>query len=138
MGSGKLVLDVRYFISDDKGRALAGDVDNRTLNVMLSYSQAGHRVGIAYQGLFGSTAMLYLIGTDAYPPNYMMAADFMEPGERTWQMRYAYDFVALGIPGLTFSTRYNHGDHASPTTYARENREWERDTDLATPSSRGH
>ena len=50
----------------------------------------------------------------------MMAADFMEPGERTWQVRYAYDFAAVGVPGLTFSTRYNHGDHANPATFAGE------------------
>ncbi|KIY38409.1 hypothetical protein TZ03_22700 [Pseudomonas sp. 10-1B] len=60
----------------------------------------------------------------------MMAADFMETGERTWQLRYAYDFVALGIPGLTFSNRYNHADHANPATFGGEGREWERDTDL--------
>lgn len=130
LGPGKLALDARYFISDDKGKALAGPVDNRTLNVLLSYSQAGHTLGVAYQGLSGSTAMPYLIGTDAYLTNYMMAADFMETGERTWQLRYAYDFVALGIPGLTFSTRYNHADHANPATFAGEGREWERDTDL--------
>ena len=72
----------------------------------------------------------YLIGTDAYLTNYMMAADFMEAEERSWQLRYAYDFVARGIPGLTFSTRYNRGDHANPATYVGEGREWERDTDL--------
>ncbi|MGE8111991.1 OprD family porin [Pseudomonas sp. NPDC086566] len=130
VGPGKLALDARYFISDDKGDALAGRVDNRTLNVLFTYSQTGHTIGVAYQGLSGSTAMPYLIGTDAYLTNYMMAADFMETGERTWQLRYAYDFAALGVPGLSFSARYNHADHASPATFAGEGREWERDTDL--------
>lgn len=130
MGPGRLALDARYFTSNDSGQARAGEVNNRTVNVLLTYSQAGHSVGVAYQGLSGSTAMPYLIGTDAYLTNYMMAADFMEAEERTWQLRYAYDFVALGIPGLTFSTRYNRGDHANPATYAGEGREWERDTDL--------
>ncbi|MDR0210527.1 MAG: OprD family porin [Pseudomonas putida] len=130
VGPGKLSLDARYFISDDTGQARAGRVDNRTLNLLLSYGLGGHNVGIAYQGLSGSTAMPYLIGTDAYLTNYMMAADFMEPGERTWQLRYAYDFASVGVPGLTFSTRYNHGDHANPATFAGEGREWERDTDL--------
>ena len=129
-GAGKLALDARYFVSDDTGRALAGRVDNRTLNLLLSYSLGGHSVGVAWQGLSGSTAMPYPLGTDAYLTNYMMAADFMEPGERTWQVRYAYDFAAVGVPGLTFSTRYNHGDHANPATFAGEGREWERDTDL--------
>jgi len=130
VGPGKLALDGRYFISDDTGQAKAGRVDNRTLNVLVSYSLGGHNLGVAYQGLSGSTAMPYLVGTDAYLTNYMMAADFMEPGERTWQLRYAYDFSAQGLPGLTFSTRYNYGDHANPATYSGEGREWERDTDL--------
>ncbi|WP_205297946.1 OprD family outer membrane porin [Pantoea sp. Cy-639] len=53
-----------------------------------------------------------------------------ETGERTWQLSYAYDFAVLGVPGLTFSTRHNHADHANPVTFAGEGREWERDTDL--------
>ncbi|WP_442964194.1 OprD family outer membrane porin [Pseudomonas sp. NMI542_15] len=57
MGPGKLALDGRYFVSNDIGWAQAGKVDNRTVHVMLTYSQVGHSVGVAYQGLSGSTAM---------------------------------------------------------------------------------
>lgn len=86
--------------------------------------------GIAYQGLSGGTAMPYVVGTDAYLTNYMMSNDFMEKDERSWQARYTYDFAALGVPGLTFSTRYTKADHANPATVAGEGREWERDTDV--------
>lgn len=47
-----------------------------------------------------------------------------------WQARYDYNFAALGLPGLTFMTRYVDGGHVQ-TASVRNGREWERDTDLA-------
>jgi hypothetical protein len=47
---------------------------------------------------------------------------FIRPQERSWSVGYAYDFVAIGIPGLNFSTRYikgtqiNRGDGLSDET----------------------
>ncbi|MNC46830.1 Porin-like protein NicP precursor [compost metagenome] len=130
LGSGTLKTDVRYYVSDDVGNAGAGKVDNRTLNALVGYNLGGHGFGLGYQGLSGATAMPYIVGTDAYLTNYMMANDFMERDERSWQLRYSYDFAALGVPGLTFSTRYTKADHANPATVAGEGREWERDTDI--------
>ncbi|MCU1785306.1 OprD family porin [Pseudomonas sp. 13B_2.1_Bac1] len=130
LGSGTLKTDVRYYVSDDVGNAGAGKVDNRTLNALVGYSLGGHGIGLGYQGLSGATAMPYVVGTDASLTNYMMANDFMERDERSWQLRYSYDFAALGIAGLTFATRYTTASHANPATVAGEGREWERDTDL--------
>lgn len=127
---GTIKSDIRYYVSDDSGAARAGKIDNRTLNALFSYSIGGHMAGLAYQGLSGETAMPYVVGTDAYLTNYMMSNDFMEKNERSWQVRYTYDFAALGVPGLTFSTRYTKADHANPATVAGEGREWERDTDI--------
>jgi len=64
-------------------------------------------------------------------PNYIQINDFAEPGERSWQLRYDYNFAAIGIPGLTFMSRYVKGDHADAATHAGEGREWERNTDIA-------
>lgn len=130
VGPGTLRSDVRYYISDESGAARAGKIDNRTLNALFTYGISGHLVGIGYQGLSGSTAMPYVVGTDAYLTNYMMANDFMERDERSWQLRYSYDFAVLGMPGLTFATRYTRASHANPATVMDEGREWERDTDL--------
>lgn len=130
LGDGTLKTDVRYYLSDDVGNAGAGRIDNRTLNALVTYNLGGQGIGLGYQGLSGSTAMPYIVGTDAYLTNYMMANDFMERDERSWQLRYTFDFAALGVPGLTFSTRYTKADHANPATVAGEGREWERDTDL--------
>ncbi|MNG03793.1 Porin-like protein NicP precursor [compost metagenome] len=55
---------------------------------------------------------------------------FTKPEEDSWQLRYDYDFASLGIPGLSFMTRYVSGDGVEQGA-VRDGREWERDTDLA-------
>ncbi len=45
-------------------------------------------------------------------------------------MRYDYDFSAIGIPGLTFMSRYVRGDQADAATAAGGGQEWERNTDV--------
>jgi len=54
---------------------------------------------------------------------------FTKANTDAWQARYDYNFAALGVPGLTFMTRYVDGSHAQTAT-VRNGREWERDTDL--------
>lgn len=44
-------------------------------------------------------------------------------------MRYDYNFAALGIPGLTFMTRYVNGDNAQ-VAGSNSGKEWERNTDI--------
>lgn len=46
----------------------------------------------------------------------------------SWQLRYGYDFAALGVPELTFFTAYIHGDGLKK---AGADREWERDVDVS-------
>ncbi|MNR50751.1 Porin-like protein NicP precursor [compost metagenome] len=47
-----------------------------------------------------------------------------------WQARYDYNFAALGLPGLSFMTRYVNGSHIE-TASVNGGKEWERDTDIA-------
>ena len=54
---------------------------------------------------------------------------YTRAGLDSWQLRYDYDFVALGIPGLSFMTRYTDGRHARTAT-VDNGRERERDTDI--------
>ena len=58
----------------------------------------------------------------------MIAADFAKADEESWQARYDYNFAAIGIPGLTFMTRYVTGDDFGA---GGNGKEWERDTDIA-------
>ncbi|KHM93223.1 hypothetical protein OR60_14500 [Xanthomonas vesicatoria] len=66
-------------------------------------------------------------GTDGNVFNWTFINDFLERGERSWQLRYSIDGKSIGIPGLSVMARYISGDHAQPATYAGEGREWARD-----------
>jgi imipenem/basic amino acid-specific outer membrane pore len=63
--------------------------------------------------------------------NSIQYLDFNAKDERSYQARYDYDFAGLGIPGLTFMTRYISSDNID-TTFEGGNRDsrWERDTNI--------
>lgn len=119
--------DLRYARSTDDGNT---NVDNTALGAMFTYSVKGHAMSLAYQKMNGDTGFPYIGGTDGFLVNFVMiAADFANPDEKSWQARYSYDFAALGLPGLTFMTRYVSGDGFERRgTNAKE---WERNSDIA-------
>ena len=43
--------------------------------------------------------------------NEVPTFEFAYADERSWQVRYDYDFAALGVPGLVASARYITGDN---------------------------
>ncbi|WP_285961060.1 OprD family porin [Pseudomonas tohonis] len=130
LGAGTLSADLRYAISDDSGRADAGKVDNRALNGMVSYGQGSHKVGLGYQRMSGDTGFAYVDGSDPFLVNFVQINDFANADQRSWQARYDLDFAAMGVPGLSFMTRYITSDNAQVTGSAEEGREWERDVEF--------
>jgi hypothetical protein len=130
LGPGKLKTDLRYFISDKSGAANAGDIDNRSFNGILTYSLQGHALGVSYQSLTGRTAMPYVGGADVYTSNFALVGDFVERNERTWQLRYDFDFATVGLPGLTVMTRYIAGNDADVLTHDGNGSEWERNSEI--------
>jgi hypothetical protein len=120
--------DLRWARSLDDG---GSNVDNRTLQAMFTYSSGAHALGVGYQRMDGDTGFASINGTDAYLINLVQINDFGNQNERSWQARYDYDFAALGIPGLTFMTRYICGDDVQVTGKSGAGQEWERDSDLA-------
>ncbi|HDS1734073.1 MULTISPECIES: OprD family porin [Pseudomonas] len=128
-GPGTLGADLRLAISDDQGQARAGKIDNTTANGMLSYALGGHKVSGAYQHLSGDSAFPYVDGADPYLVNFVQINDFAGADEHSWQLRYDYNFASLGIPGLTFMTRYLSGDNVSRAD-GSEGKEWERNTEF--------
>lgn len=107
-------------MSDDAGAAKAGNIDNTTVNGMLSYALGGHKVSAAWQQLSGESAFPYVDGADPYLVNFVQINDFAGADERSWQARYDYNFAALGVPGLTFMTRYISGDNVSRCRWRRQ------------------
>ncbi|MFJ4052967.1 OprD family porin [Pseudomonas sp. NPDC089743] len=131
LGEGvKLTTDLRYFDSRDTGQARASRIDNGNFNGMLSLSVGGHKFSGAYQKISGDGYFPFVLGSDPYIVNLATFNTFNRPHERSWQVRYDYNFVALGLPGLTFMTRYIRGDHADDGVVSNGT-EWERDTDIA-------
>lgn len=128
-GPGTFGADLRLAISDDQGQARGGKIDNTSLNGMLSYGLNGHKFSAAYQSMSGDSAFPYVDGSDPYLVNFVQINDFAGADERSWQVRYDYDFAKLGIPGLSFMTRYVNGDNVSLAN-GSEGKEWERNTEL--------
>ena len=129
-GGFSLKSDLRYFGSRGDGAARAGRIDNRNLNAMFSLSQGGHRISAAFQRMSGSSAFPFLNGGDPYVVNLVTYNTFTRAEEDAWQLRYDYDFAAVGLPGLSFMTRYVDGRNAK-TASGDHGEEWERDSDLA-------
>jgi len=120
--------DLRYARSTSDG---SSNVDNRAYGARFTLAVGNHAFGAAYQQMEGDTGFPHINGTNSYLVNYvMLSPDFANPGEKSWQLRYDYDFTALGIPGLSFMTRYLRGyDYSGPGGV--DGHEWERDTDIA-------
>lgn len=119
-----LVTDLRFARSSDDGDS---NVDNKAINAMFVYKLTAHSFGLGYQKMIGDTGFAYITGTDPYLVNFAQVNDFANPGEKSWQVRYTYDFAALGIPGLNFMTRYISGRDIRRADGSK-GEEWERDT----------
>ena len=111
-GPGSLKSDFRLFITGEDGAAKAGPVDNRNAALMLTYTWGAHKFGAGYMQLTGKTAMPYLFGTEPLViTEGTLSSEFLNPKERSWQVRYDYNFAGLGVPGLNGMLRYVRGDN---------------------------
>ncbi|MCQ2030685.1 OprD family porin [Stutzerimonas zhaodongensis] len=119
--------DLRYVRSTDDG---GSNVDNNAFGALFTYRIGGHGFTGGYQKMSGDTGFAYVAGGDNMLINLLQINDFGNEDEKSWQVRYDYDFAAMGIPGLSLMTRYVSGDNVSLNA-GGEGKEWERDTDLA-------
>ena len=138
LGAGiSLRSDLRYFVTHEDGehrlrsaaRVDGGRINNRFFNGMESLSIGGHRFGVGYQNLSGQGDFAYP-GLDPYSVNLVTINVFTKAETDAWQLRYDYNFAAMGLPGLTFMTRYVNGSHIE-TNRVSGGTERERDTDLS-------
>ncbi len=119
--------DLRYVRSTDDG---GSNVDNDAFGALFTYKIGGHGFTGGYQKMNGDTGFAYISGGDNMLINLLQINDFGNQDEKSWQVRYDYDFAALGMPGLTLMTRYVSGDNVNLAA-GGEGEEWERDTDIA-------
>ncbi len=122
MGPGSLKSDFRLFITGEDGAAKAGAVDNRNAALMLTYSLGAHKIGAGYMQLTGKTGMPYLFGTEPLViTEGTLSSEFLNPKERSWQVRYDYNFAAMGAPGLNGMLRYVSGDNIELARFGGSN-----------------
>ncbi|WP_409279218.1 OprD family porin [Pseudomonas defluvii] len=128
LGEGQsLKSDLRFARSLDEG---GSNVDNKAFGAMFTYGIQGHAFGLGYQRMSGDTGFAYINGADAYLVNFVQIGDFANKDEQSLQARYDFNFASVGIPGLTFMTRYLQGDNIDLGAGKPEGKEWERDTDI--------
>jgi hypothetical protein len=149
-----LKTDLRYFKTDSSGENGSGtsgyrisgytkngdgEIDNRTWSAALVYTIGGHAVTAGYQSVSdgsnftqlnqGSLADKGAGGSSLYLYTDRLIQSFTRAGERTSFGQYAYDFAALGVPGLKASVIYLSGDNIK-TRSGDDQKEWERDISL--------
>jgi feruloyl esterase len=120
--------DIRYARSSDDG---GSNVDNDAFGALFNYRLGAHGFTAAYQQLSGDTGFAYVAGADNALVNLVQINDFGNQDEHSWQLRYDYDFTALGVPGLSLMTRYLSGDNVDRGVGQSEGKTWERNTDIA-------
>lgn len=136
LGDGNLRAELRVALSDDQGAARAGSIDNQAWQGVLWYSRSGHQLALSLQKMRGDNAFPYIEGSNPNLVNFVQVNDFAEAGQRSWQVRYDYDFANLDLPGLTFMTRYTSGDDAELAA-GGHGKDWERNIELQYIVQRG-
>lgn len=149
-----LKTDLRYFRTDSSGKNGSGtagyrisgytdgndgEIDNRTWSAALIYSLGAHAFTAGYQSVSSGSGFTQLNqggladkgagGVSLYLYTDRLIQTFTRAGERTAFGQYAYDFAAVGLPGLKASVIYLSGDNIKTTTGSTQ-KEWERDFSL--------
>lgn len=107
-----LNFDLNYYKSDDDGKKIAGEIDNKIWSLAAAYTLGAHTVTLAHQRSTGDTGYYYGIDGNGtiWLANSVQISDFNGKDERSWQVRYDLDMETYGVPGLSFMTRYITGE----------------------------
>jgi hypothetical protein len=130
VGDWVLGANLGYYDAKEQGQKRVGKVDNRSFFSLLSAKYGGHTFYTGYQGMYGDSAFPRLFLNVSSLGNELPTYEFVSAHERSYQLRYDFDFVALKVPGLVASTRYVTGDNAR-TAGGYEGKDRERDLDLS-------
>ncbi|MEH6490609.1 OprD family porin [Halopseudomonas sp.] len=119
-----------YYDTSDENGSDGEEVDNQAASLAFTLGAGHHAFGVAYQQMSGDAGYYYTDG-DIFLANSIQYLDFNAKDEKSYQARYDYDFEGLGIPGLSFMTRYIAGTDIDTTaTGTQRDSRWERDSEL--------
>lgn len=131
VGDWTLGANMGYFIGKDNGASLAGDMDNKTAFGLFSAKLGGNTFYVGLQKLTGDTAWMRVNGASGGTlANDSYNSSFDNAQERSWQVRHDFNFVTVGVPGLTLMNRYLSGDNVH-TGAITDGKEWGRESELA-------
>jgi hypothetical protein len=128
-GDWTLGANLGYYDSKEDGEKLLGNIDNQAFFSLLSAKRGGHTFYLGYQGIYGDSAFPRVFANISPLGNEVPTYEFAYTDERSWQVRYDYDYAALGLPGLTSTVRYITGNNVD-TGKGFEGKDRERDLDL--------
>ncbi|SFA99989.1 OprD family porin [Azotobacter beijerinckii] len=131
LGAWTLSSDIGYFTATEDGHSKVGNLDNQLAYGLFSAKYKGHTFHVGYQGVYGDDGFLRIGDTLSPLGNELPTYQFSAPDERSWQIRYDFDFAGVGLPGLTSTVRYVKGDNVDTGARGFEGEDWERDLDLA-------
>jgi len=117
--------NLSIFDTQDSGDKKAGAIDNRAYGLRVGAAYNGHKFSMTYQKQTGDHGypLIANFTPQPYLVNWSTNQGFWNKDEKSVQARYDFDFKAIGIPGLTWMSRYTRGSYAN-------NKEWERDIDI--------
>lgn len=130
LGGWTLGANLGYFYGKDDGSARAGQLDNKTWSGLFSARYGGHTFYIGLQKLTGNSAWMRVNGASGGTlANDSYNASYENPQEKSWQLRHDFNFVVLGLPGLTLMNRYISGSNVHVGTIT-DGKEWGRESEL--------
>lgn len=131
VGDWTLGANIGHFWGKEDGQARAGDLDNRTASALLSARYGGGTLYVGLQKVSGDNGWMRVNGTSGGTvANDSYNSSYDNPHEKSWQLRYDYNFTAVGVPGLTLMNRYISGSNVHVGTVT-DGKEWGRETELA-------
>lgn len=103
-----------FYRTQDTGRSIGGQIKNTTFCTMASIRSGAHKMGVGLQKVNSDEPMDWATLDGSFGnvslSNIMQVSHFTDPHETSWQIRYDFNFAGVGIPGLTFMSRYTRGD----------------------------
>lgn len=134
LGNGlSLTSDLAHYHTSDDSPS-GNSFQNKASSLAFTLGAGHHAVTAAYQRMSGD-AGFDDAGFDyddraIFLANSVQIMDFNAKDERSWQARYDYDFEGLGIPGLSFMTRYVRGSNIDNGAFVSDGKRWERNSEL--------
>ncbi|MEN8641228.1 OprD family porin [Pseudomonas sichuanensis] len=130
LGNWTLGANLGYFQGGEDGAERAGKLDNKTYSGMFSARVGGNTFYLGLQKVSGDTWMRVNGTSGGTLANDSYNASFDNANERSWQVRHDFNFVTVGVPGLTLMNRYISGDDVHSGAI-RDGKEWVRESELA-------